>query len=67
MFNPTRIANGEGDTLSTTVWDIELVRVTKKRGDGGGRDADANANANANDDDDDAFSLPLSQQAALLS
>ena len=62
MFNPTRIANGEGDTLSTTVWDVELVSVTKKRGgDGGGRDADANAN------DDDAFSLPLSRQAALLS
>jgi hypothetical protein len=66
VFNPTRIANGEGDTLSTTVWDIELVRVTKKRGDGGGRDANANANAN-DDDDDDAFSLPLSRQAALLS
>jgi len=62
VFNPTRIANGEGDTLSTTVWDVELVRVTKKKGgDGGGRDADANAS------DDDAFSLPLSRQAALLS
>ena len=27
VFNPTRVANGEGDTLATTVWDIELLRV----------------------------------------
>ena len=30
IFNPTRIANGEGDTLSTVVFDIELVRVVKR-------------------------------------
>ena len=30
IFNPTRIANGEGDTLSTVVFDIELVRVVKQ-------------------------------------
>lgn len=27
VFNPTRIANGEGDTLATTAWDLELLRV----------------------------------------
>ncbi len=27
VFNPTRIANGEGDTLATTVWDLQLLRV----------------------------------------
>lgn len=27
IFNPTRIANGEGDTLSTVIFDVELVRV----------------------------------------
>jgi FKBP-type peptidyl-prolyl cis-trans isomerase len=27
IFNPTRIANGEGDTLATTSWDLELLRV----------------------------------------
>jgi len=32
IFNPTRLANGEGDTLSTVVFDIELVRVRKQRG-----------------------------------
>jgi FKBP-type peptidyl-prolyl cis-trans isomerase len=30
VFNPTRIANGEGETLSTVVFDIELVRVAKR-------------------------------------
>ena len=30
IFNPTRLANGEGDTLSTVVFDIELVRVLKR-------------------------------------
>jgi hypothetical protein len=29
IFNPTRLANGEGDTLSTVIFDIELVRVAK--------------------------------------
>lgn len=33
IFNPTRIANGEGDTLSTVVFDIELVRVVKRGSD----------------------------------
>ena len=27
IFNPTRLANGEGDTLSTVIFDIELVKV----------------------------------------
>ena len=27
IFNPTRIANGEGDTLATVIFDVELVRV----------------------------------------
>jgi FKBP-type peptidyl-prolyl cis-trans isomerase len=27
IFNPTRLANGEGDTLSTVIFDVELVRV----------------------------------------
>ncbi|XP_072962272.1 peptidyl-prolyl cis-trans isomerase FKBP17-1, chloroplastic [Typha angustifolia] len=27
IFNPTRLANGEGSTLGTLVFDIELVRV----------------------------------------
>jgi FKBP-type peptidyl-prolyl cis-trans isomerase len=27
VFNPTRLANGEGDTLATTVWDLQLLRV----------------------------------------
>lgn len=34
IFNPTRLANGEGDTLSTVIFDVELVRVVG----GGGRD-----------------------------
>ncbi len=29
IFNPTRLANGEGDTLSTVIFDIELVRVAR--------------------------------------
>ena len=33
IFNPTRIASGEGDTLSTVVFDIELVRVVKRGSD----------------------------------
>ena len=28
VFNPTRIANGEGDTLATTIWDVELLRMS---------------------------------------
>jgi len=27
IFNPTRLANGEGDTLGTVIFDVELVRV----------------------------------------
>jgi len=27
IFNPTRLANGEGDTLATTMFDVELVRI----------------------------------------
>ena len=27
IFNPTRLANGEGDTLATVIFDVELVRV----------------------------------------
>ena len=27
VFNPTRIANGEAETLATTAWDVELLRV----------------------------------------
>jgi len=27
VFNGTRLANGEGDTLATTVWDVRLLRV----------------------------------------
>ena len=27
VFNGTRIANGEADTLATTVWDLQLLRV----------------------------------------
>lgn len=27
IFNPTRLANGEGATLGTVIFDIELVRI----------------------------------------
>lgn len=27
VFNPTRVANGEGDTLGTLVFDIEVVQI----------------------------------------
>lgn len=27
VFNGTRLSNGEGDTLATTVWDVRLLRV----------------------------------------
>eukprot|EP00240_Pyramimonas_obovata_P007470 CAMPEP_0118933908 /NCGR_PEP_ID=MMETSP1169-20130426/12939_1 /TAXON_ID=36882 /ORGANISM="Pyramimonas obovata, Strain CCMP722" /LENGTH=164 /DNA_ID=CAMNT_0006876737 /DNA_START=317 /DNA_END=811 /DNA_ORIENTATION=+ len=27
IFNPTRIANGEGDTLGTVIFDVELISV----------------------------------------
>jgi hypothetical protein len=27
IFNPTRLANGEGSTLGTLVFDIELVSI----------------------------------------
>lgn len=29
VFNQTRLSNGEGDSLATTVWDIRLVRVSR--------------------------------------
>lgn len=31
VFNQTRIANGEGDTLATTIWDVELLRTSCPR------------------------------------
>eukprot|EP00798_Chlamydomonas_sp_ICE-L_P007675 gene7675-833_t len=30
IFNPTRLANGEGDTLGTLMFDIELVKVKRE-------------------------------------
>uniref|UniRef100_A0A453NGI0 Uncharacterized protein n=1 Tax=Aegilops tauschii subsp. strangulata TaxID=200361 RepID=A0A453NGI0_AEGTS len=27
IFNPTRLANGEGSTLGTVIFDIELISI----------------------------------------
>lgn len=31
IFNPTRVANGEGDTLATLVFDVELLQALPRR------------------------------------
>ena len=50
IFNPTRLANGEGDTLSTVIFDVELVRVTGAISDGGSDDGGGGGNSNAEND-----------------
>ncbi|AQK60396.1 Peptidyl-prolyl cis-trans isomerase [Zea mays] len=30
IFNPTRLANGEGSTLGTLIFDIELINIRQR-------------------------------------